>query len=311
MATEHLPTWNDGATKRSILDFLARVTTSGSGDFVPTEERVAVFDNDGTLWCEKPLPVQADFLLEQVGKMGERDPSLRERQPWKAAVEKDYRWLSGVIEKHHKGDDSDLKVLAPGLLQAYAGVSVEDFDASAARFLGTAEHPRLNRPYRRCIYTPMVDLLCTLEAHGFTNYIVTAGGQDFMRPATMDLFHVPPERVIGSSVSLQYMDGSNVAHLIRKPELGIFDDGQAKPVQIWTITGRRPLFAAGNTNGDIPMLHFCAQPPRPSFGLLLRHDDDEREFAYEAGAEALLERASSEAWTVASMKNDWKTVFPL
>jgi hypothetical protein len=312
MTTESLSTWNDGAAKQSILDFLARVTTPGAGEFVPREERVAVFDNDGTLWCEKPLPIQADFLLEQVAKMGEHDPALRERQPWKAAVEKDYRWLAGVIEKHYRGDNGELmEVLAPGLLQAYAGISVEDFEASAARFIAIAEHPRLNRPYRRCIYTPMVDLLATLEAHGFTNYIVTGGGQDFMRPATMDLYHVPPERVIGSTVALQYMDGSSVAHLIHKPELGIFDDGKTKPVQIWTLTGRRPVFAGGNSNGDIQMLHFCAEPRRPSFGLLLRHDDEDREFAYDGGAEAAHERASSEGWTVASMKNDWKTVFPL
>ncbi len=311
MLEQQLSTWNDGPTKSAILDFLARVSTETAKEFVPEEERVAVFDNDGTLWCEKPLPVQADFLLEQVAKIGEHDPSLRERQPWKAAVDKDYRWLGGVIDKHYDGDDSDLKLMAAGLLQAYAGISVEEFEASAAYFLGTAEHPRLNRPYRRCIYQPMVELLAALEAHGFKNYIVTGGGQDFMRPATFDLYRVPPERVIGSGVALQYLDGSAVAHLIRKPDLGIFDDGATKPVQIWNVTGRRPVFGVGNSNGDIPMLHFCAHPQRPSFGLLLRHDDEEREFAYDRGAERLLERAPAEGWTVASMKNDWKTVFPL
>jgi hypothetical protein len=311
MASDSLSLWNDGPTKSAILEFLAQVTDKGAKTYVPVEDRVAVFDNDGTLWCEKPLPVQADFLLGQVGKMGERDPELRDRQPWKAVVEHDYHWLSNVIEKHYKGDDSDLKVMAAGLLQAYAGVDVEDFETQAAYFLGTADHPRLNRPYRRCIYQPMVELLSTLEAHGFTNYIVTTGGQDFMRPATFDLYHVPPERVIGSGVSLQYLDGSAVAHLIRKPELGIFDDGPAKPVQIWNITGRRPVFACGNSNGDIPMLHYCANPSRPSFGLLLRHDDEEREFSYEGGAEESLARAPVEGWTVASMKGDWKTVFPL
>jgi hypothetical protein len=310
MPSELLPTWNDGPTKSAILDFLARVTEKGAA-FVPLEERVAVFDNDGTLWCEKPLPIQADFLLGEVGKMGERNPALREKQPWKAVIEKDYGWLGNVIDKHYGGDDSDLRLMATGLLRAYAGVDIEDFETSAAYFLGTADHPRLNRPYRRCIYTPMVELLAALEAHGFTNYIVTAGGQDFMRPATFDLYHVPPERVIGTNIGLEYLDGSSVAHLIRMPELGIFDDGPAKPVQIWTRTGRRPVFAGGNSNGDIPMLHFCAQPPRLSFGLLVRHDDDEREFAYEAGAEEVFERAPVEGWAVASMKDDWKTIFPL
>src|SRR5579863_2313012 len=267
--SEYLPCWTDGATKGAILDFLSRITDKGSPTFVPEEERVAVFDNDGTLWSEKPLPFQAGFLLEQVGRMAEREPALRERQPWKAVYERDYRWLGAVIEKHYAGDDGDLRLVADGLLQAYAGVDVEDFEASAARFLGTADHPRLNRPYRRCIYLPMVELLAALEAHGFTNYIVTAGGQDFMRPATRDLYHVPPERVIGSNVSLQYMDGSAVARLVRKPELGVFDDGPAKPGLIWNVTGRRPVFAAGNSNADISMLHFCAREDRPSFGLLL------------------------------------------
>jgi hypothetical protein len=318
MANEHLPSqlpsllpsWNDGPPKSAILEFLARVSEKGEA-FVPAEERVAVFDNDGTLWCEKPLPVQADFLLGEIGRMGERDPSLRDKQPWKAVVEKDYRWLASVVEKHYQGDDGDLQVMAAGLLRAYAGVDIETFEEHAAYFLGTADHPRLNRPYRRCIYQPMVELLAALEAHGFTNYIVTAGTTDFMRPATFDLYHVPPERVIGTNAALDYLDGSRVAHLIRRADLGIFDEGPAKPVQIWSRTGRRPVFAAGNSNGDIPMLHFCAHPPRPSFGLLLRHDDDEREFAYEGGAERLFERAAVEGWTVASMKDDWKVVFPI
>jgi phosphoglycolate phosphatase-like HAD superfamily hydrolase len=306
-----LPSWNDGATKRALLEFLAHSTKDGGPEYIPESERVAVFDNDGTLWCEKPLPVQADFLLDAVGKMAEHDPSLRERQPWKAVLEKDYRWLSGVIEKHYRGDDSDLKVMAGGLLQAYAGISVEDFEAAAGQFLGTAHHPRLNRPYRRCTYLPMVELLDALDAHGFTNYIVTGGGQDFMRPASDDLYHVPPERVIGSAVALEYLDGGAASSIIRKPELGIFDDGAAKPVQIWARTGRRPVFACGNSNGDIPMLHFCARPPRRSFAMLLEHDDEEREFAYVGGAEESLRRAATDGWTVASMKNDWKTVFPL
>jgi hypothetical protein len=307
---EHLMSWNEGPTKAAILDFLARVTEKGA-TFVPAEERIAVFDDDGTLWCEKPVPILVDFLLGEIARMGEHDPALREKQPWKAMIENDYHWLAGVIEKHQEGDDGDLRVMAAGLLRAYAGVDVEEFGTSASYFLGTADHPRLNRPYRRCIYQPMVELLATLEAHGFTNYIVAGGATDFMRSATFDLYRVPPERVIGTHVALEYLDGASVAHLIRLPDLGLFDDGRAKPVQIWSRTGRRPLFAVGNSNGDIPMLHFCARPPRPSFGLLLQHDDEEREFAYEHGAERSLARAPAEGWTVASMKSDWKVVFPL
>jgi phosphoglycolate phosphatase-like HAD superfamily hydrolase len=309
MANEQLASWNDGAAKRAILDFVARVTKAGSKDFVPPPERVAVFDNDGTLWCEKPLPVQADFLLQAMASAAERDPALRARQPWKAAVEKDYAWLGGVIDKHYRGDDSDLGVMAKGILQAYAGSTVEEFEAAADAFLRTAQHPALGRPYRQCAYQPMVELLSLLEAHGFTTYLVTGGGRDFLRPATEALYHVPPERVIGSSVELAYLDGGAVASLIHKPELGLFDDGPAKPVQIWARTGRRPIFAGGNSNGDIAMMHFCAHPARPSFGLLVKHDDGEREYAYTSGAEESLARAAKEGWTVASFKSDWKTVF--
>jgi phosphoserine phosphatase len=306
---EQLASWHDGPAKRSILDFLARVTEEDGPELIPVQERVAVFDNDGTLWCEKPLPAQADFLLQAVGKMGERDPSLRDRQPWKAVLEKDYRWLGSVIDKHYNGDDSDLQVMAAGLLQAYAGISVEAFEKAAAHFLRTAENPALHRLYRQSTYQPMLELLAALEAHGFTNYVVSGGGGDFMRAATEDLYHLPPERVIGSNVALEYFDGSKVASIVRKAEVGIFDDGAAKPVQIWGRTGRRPVFAGGNSNGDIEMLHFCAHPARPSFALLLHHDDGEREFSSDTGAAESLRRASKEGWTVASLKNDWKTVF--
>jgi phosphoglycolate phosphatase-like HAD superfamily hydrolase len=312
---ELLPSWNEGVTKDAIFDFLARVTDEGAPEFVPAEERVAVFDNDGTLWCEKPLPIEADFLLERIGEAGGRDPALRARQPWKAVIEKDYRWLRAVVERHLAGDDGDFALMAEGLLQAYAGVSVEEFLASAARFLGTAEHPELNRPYYRCVYLPMVELLDALAAFGFTNYIVTSGGQDFMRPAAPDLYHVPPERVIGGGAQpgLEYLDGCSIGQLVRRPELGLLDQshGRDKPGQIWNLTGRRPLVAGGNSDADAPMLHFCARPPRPSLALLLLHDDEEREFAYVTGAEASLARAAAEGWIIASMKDDWKVVFPL
>jgi phosphoglycolate phosphatase-like HAD superfamily hydrolase len=309
MPDAQLPSWNDGATRRAIGDFLARVTAVGRPDFVAPAERVAVFDNDGTLWCEKPLPVQADFLLRAAGRMAERDPALRARQPWKAVAEHDYDWLGAVIDKHYAGDDSDLRVMAAGLLQAYAGSSIEEFEAAAAAFLRTAQHPAFQRPYRECAYQPMLELLALLEANGFTSYVVTGGGRDFLRPATEDLYHVPPERVIGSSAALEYLDGGPVASIIHRPALGIFDDGAAKPVQIWDRIGRRPIFAAGNSNGDIAMLRFCAHPARPSFGLLLAHDDGAREYAYTAGAEEARSRAAKEGWTVASLKNDWNTVF--
>jgi phosphoserine phosphatase len=299
-----LPSWNDTPTRRAIVDFVERASAD-----IPPEERVAVFDNDGTLWCEKPLPIQVDFLLRRVGEMAERDPSLRDKQPWKAVYEKDYAWLSNVITKHYNGDDSDLKMMAGGLLQAYAGSTIEEFAATASQFLHSAQNPHLKRPYLATVYTPMVELLRYLEAHGFTNYIASGGTRDFMRPITQELYGIPPERVIGSTVALEYREDGGVGTIVHKPELDVFDDGPAKAVRIWSRVGRRPLLAGGNSNGDLAMLTFAAQPSRPSFGLLINHDDNTREVAYTAGAERVLAQAQERGWTVVSVQNDWGTVF--
>jgi len=248
-------------------------------------------------------------LFRRLAVMAEQDKTLRARQPWKAVVEKDYDWLGGAITKHYQGDDSDLNLMGAGLLKAYEGTTIEEFEASAAKFLRSAQHPLLKRPYTECAYKPMIELLRYLEANGFTNYIASGGGRDFMRPITQELYGIAPERVIGSTVALVYRDDGDVANVVHKAELEIFDDGPAKPVRIWSRIGRRPIFAAGNSNGDIAMLHFCKHPSRPSLSLLLNHDDDKREYAYQAGAEESLERARKHGWTVASMKNDWRTVF--
>src|SRR5262245_42672635 len=176
-----LPSWNDGATRQAITGFVASVTTHDRPDYVPPEERVAVFDNDGTLWCEKPLPVQADFLLRKVGAMVKEDPSLITKQPWKAVAEKDYAWLSGVIDKHYAGDDADLKLMAAGLLQAYNGTNVDDYVGIVLDYLQGQKHPKFGLSYEQCVYQPMLELLAFLEANGFTNYIVSGGGRDFVR----------------------------------------------------------------------------------------------------------------------------------
>lgn len=302
-------TWKDGNAKRAIVDFVARVTKQGAADFVPPESRVAVFDNDGTLWCEKPLPIQADFLFRRLTLMAKQDASLRTRQPWKAVVEKDYEWLDNAITKHYQGDDSDLKLMAGGLLQCYRGFTIDEFEAEAEEFLHTVQHPLLKRPYLDCAYKPMIELLRYLTGNGFTCYIASGGGRDFMRPITQDLYGIPPERVIGSTVALEYREEGNASFIVHKPELDIFDDGPVKPVRICSRTGRRPIFAAGNSNGDIPMLHYCAGQAQPSFSLLLKHDDDQREYAYIAGAEESLKRAQQGGWTVVSMKNDWEEMF--
>jgi phosphoserine phosphatase len=304
-----LPSWQERTSKQAIQEFVQRVTTEGSPDFVPSPERVAVFDNDGTLWCEKPMPIQLDFILRRLAVMADQDPALRTRQPWQAAYTRDYGWLGGVIASHYQGDDRDLPVLAAGVLQAFGGISVEDFEAQADQFLRGTQHPTLGRGYLACGYAPMVELLGYLDANGFRNYIASGGGRDFMRPISQEVYGVPRQRVIGSSVSLTWHDDGGGGTILRKPEADVLDDGPEKPVRIWSRVGRRPLLAAGNSNGDIPMLAFAEQSGRPSLRLLVLHDDPEREFDYTAGAEQALQLASTRAWTVVSIKDDWARVF--
>ena len=298
--------WNDTATRAAIVEFVESAAGPGG---LPPEERVAVFDNDGTLSCEKPLPVQAGFLFGRLAEMAERDPSLVLRQPWKAVVENDHAWLGGAITKHYEGDDSDLRVMAAGLLGAYDGTTIEEFEALAGAFLRGARHPTLDRPYVECVYQPMVELLRYLEASGFTCYIATGGGRDFVRAASREVYGIPPDRVIGSTVALQYRDDGGAGRIVHTAELDVFDDGPAKPVRIWSRTGRRPVLAAGNANGDVPMLDYAAGPDRRGLSLLVLHDDAEREFDYAAGADRALDRAKARGWTVVSVRDDWATVF--
>jgi phosphoserine phosphatase len=298
---ELLASWNDTPTTQSIVDYVAAVTADGA---VPLEERVATFDNDGTLWTEKPIPIQLAFTLERLAEMAEQDASLRDRQPWKAAFDQDLQWMHDVVTKHYSGDDSDAKVLMGGILAAFAGVSVDEYATRAALYVDTAEHPTTGRRYRDSGYRPMVELLRYLEANGFATFIASGGDRDFMRPFADDLYGIPPERVIGSSNALRYDDENSTLAYLGEPD--VFDDGPVKPVRIWSRTGRRPILAAGNSNGDVPMLRFAGGP---ALRLLVLHDDAEREFDYTEGAETALERASAEGWTVVSIKNDWSTVY--
>jgi phosphoglycolate phosphatase-like HAD superfamily hydrolase len=304
-----LTTWADGPAKRAVVEFIATTRGERGTAPVPVEERVAVFDNDGTLWCEQPMPIQADFILRRLAEMAEADPALRDRQPWKAARGQDREWLRAVMTEHYAGDDGKVKVLLGGILSAYAGMSVEDFETLSEGFLRSARHPTLGRAYLECAYAPMVELLDLLAANGFANYIVSGGGRDFMRPVTQELYGVPRERVIGSSTALAYAGDDRGGTITHTPRPEYLDDGPEKPVRIWGRTGRRPLLAAGNTNGDVPMLDFTRHDDKPFLRLLVLHDDPEREFSYTAGSEHALERAEQHGWTVVSMKNDWTKVF--
>jgi phosphoserine phosphatase len=309
MMPAQLDLWNDGVTKQAIVNFVTKVTTASGPDFVPPAERIAVFDNDGTLWCEKPMYIQLDFILRRWLEMANQNSALRDQQPWKAAVEKDYAWLGNAVTKHYSGDDSDMPVLMKGLLTAFEGSTIEDFAQRAGDFLRTQMHPTLKRMYRECGYTPMIELLRYLEANGFTNFIVSGGGRDFMRPITQDLYGIPAERVVGSSVSLEFRENGDGGDVLTQPHLDVLDDGPVKPIRIWSRIGKRPILAAGNSNGDIQMLQFANKPPRPALRLLVLHDDAKREFDYVAGAEKSLALAQQYGWTIVSIRNDWKTVF--
>jgi phosphoserine phosphatase len=304
-----LASWRPGPARRAIEEFVERVRGSGEDPPVPEAQRVAVFDHDGTLWCEKPMPVQLDFILRRLVEMAEADPALRDRQPWKAAVERDAEWLNGVVTDHYAGDDRRAQILMSGVLAAHAGISVEDFEQRAESFLRTASNPALRRGYLQCAYRPMVELLGHLAANGFATYIASGGGRDFVRPVSDELYGVPRERVIGSTSALAYASDGKGGTITHTPVPEYLDDGPEKPVRIWSRVGRRPLLAAGNTNGDSAMLDFAQHGDRPFLRLLVLHDDATREFAYTSGAEQALDRAAREGWTVVSMKDDWATVF--
>jgi phosphoglycolate phosphatase-like HAD superfamily hydrolase len=290
-----LDSWRDGPTTAAIIAFVERTAAQ-----VPAEERVAVFDNDGTLWCEKPAYIQLDFLIRRLAARAAQNASLLDQAPYRAAAQGDVQWFGNAVTQHHQGDDTQLKVLAAAILSVNSAISVDEHAARVTAFFAEARHPTLQRPYTACGYAPMVELLRYLEANGFTTYIVSGGGRDFMRTITPSMYGIPPERVIGSSVGLIYQDGQ----LITTAQPEFLDDGPIKPVRIWGRTGRRPIFAAGNSDGDIEMLQFT-----DGLRVVVRHDDADREFAYSAGAERAVELAAAQGWVVASMKDDWVSVF--
>ncbi|CAN5339557.1 HAD family hydrolase [soil metagenome] len=303
-----LASWTDGPTKSAIVDFVESVSAPGDS-FVPVEERVAVFDNDGTLWCEKPMYIQLDFIIGKLAAKASDDPALAAQQPYQAAAARDLAWFGAAITKHYQGDDTDLVIMAGAVMSLHESVSVEDHAAGVSVFFAEATHPTLGRPYRDCVYPPMVELLAYLRAHEFSCYIVSGGGRDFMRPITSAIYGIPPERVVGSAQGLKFEGKDGAGDLLIQPTLDVFDDGPEKPVRIWNRIGRRPILAAGNSNGDDEMLSYAGKPGSPALKLLVLHDDADREFEYTAGAERALEHADQYGWTVVSMRNDWTRVF--
>ena len=306
-----LPSWNETPNKQSVLDFVADVTDETSPRYVPPEERVAVFDNDGTLWCEKPMYIQLDYLLRKLAAQAENDPNLRQIQPWKAAWQKDFEWLGAVITKHYQGDDRDFHSLLKGILSLSKDQSVEKIEAEAKDFITNERHPTLGWRYQDCIYQPMLELLRYLETHDFTNYIVSGGGRDFMRGFAQEIYGITRQRVIGSTVAYCFVEDELGTAIVQRPELDVIDDGPGKPIQIWNVIGRRPILAAGNSNGDIEMLKFTQVNSNTYLNLLLLHDDAQREFEYKQGAEGVLREAAENNWQIISMKADFKKIFPV
>jgi hypothetical protein len=299
-----LPSWNDGAAKSAILDLVARVTKPGGPEFVPRGERFATFDNDGTLSCEQPLQIQFFFAFDRVKELSAKDPTMAQRQPFKAVLEHDYNTLFGL----------GLQALYELAFATHAGITDEEFDEIARGWLTTAKHPKIGRLFKQCVYKPQVELLAYLRDNGFKTYIVSAGGADFMRAFADEAFGVPREQVIGSSVKLRYESGGDRVSLTKLPELNIFNDREAKPLSIGMHIGRRPLLAFGNTDGDLAMMRYARSGPGPRLALLLHHDDAEREAAYDrefrlSPLSEALDKAGDYGITVVSMKKDWKIVF--
>jgi hypothetical protein len=303
--TDPLPSWNDGAAKKSITDFVAKVTTASSPDFVPVPERIATFDNDGTLWCEKPLPVQLFFALDRVKALAPQHPEWKTNEPFASLLKGD---LHGALAG---GEHALLEIM----LATHAGMTTEEFDKIVKDWIATAKHPKYKQPYTACVYQPMLEVLAYLRANGFKTFIVSGGGIEFMRPWTESVYGIPPEQVVGSSGKLKFemRDGQPV--LVKLPEIDFIDDKDGKPIGINEHIGRRPVMAFGNSDGDLQMLQYTGAGSGARFCLYVHHDDAEREYAYDrkdplARLDKGLDEAVAKGWTVVSMKDDWKTIFP-
>jgi phosphoserine phosphatase len=304
-AADSLPSWNDGASKRAIVDFVGKVTRQDGPDFVAPADRIAVFDNDGTLWSEHPMYVQLAFALDRVKAMAPLHPEWKDRQPFKAVLEDDMKTLAEAGEHG----------LVDLLMVTHAGMTTDEFASIVTDWLATARHPRFQRPYTDLVYQPMLELLADLRANGFKTFIVSGGGIEFMRPWVQRVYGVPPEQVVGSSIKTRFemRDGRPV--LFRLPEVNFIDDKDGKPVGINEFIGRRPIAAFGNSDGDLEMLQWTTMGGGARFGMIVHHTDAEREYAYDRNTrfgrlDKALDAAALNNWTVVDMKSDWKRVFP-
>jgi hypothetical protein len=304
-AAEPLPSWNKGQAKRAIVDFVQLVTEAGGADFVPIPERIAVFDNDGTLWTEKPMYAQLAFALDRVKALVPQHPEWKDKQPFKAA-------LAGDLKTVAAGGEHALLEL---IMATHAGMTTDAFAKVVVDWLATAKHPRFDRPYTELVYQPMLELLVYLRANGFSNYIVSGGGIEFMRPWTEKVYGIPPEQVIGSSIKTRFELSDGKPVLVRLPEINFIDDKAGKPVGIHMHIGRRPIAAFGNSDGDLQMIQWTTAGSGARFGLIVHHTDAEREWAYDRQShvgrlDKALDEAKAKGWTVVDMKKNWKAIYP-
>ena len=303
-AADPLPSWNDGATKKSIISFVEKVTKPGSPDFVPVAERIATFDNDGTLWAEQPMYFQFFFTLDLVKALTPQHPEWKTKEPFASLLKGD---LKGALAS---GEQAGLEIV----MATHAGMTTEDFDKIVHDWIASARHPETSRLYTEMVYQPMLELLAYLRVNDFKTFIVSGGGIEFMRPWTEKIYGIPPEQVIGSSIKTKFelRDGKPV--LVRLPEVNFIDDNVGKPVGIQQHVGRRPIAAFGNSDGDLQMLQWTTAGKGTRLGLLVHHTDAEREWAYDRKSsigqlDKALDEGRAKGWTIVDMKKDWKKIF--
>lgn len=304
--SDSLPSWNDSATKTAIVEFVARVTKDGGPDYVPPAERIAVFDNDGTLWSEQPMYFQLAFAIDRIATLAKDHPEWREKQPFKGVLEGDLKAVAA------SGEHGLLEIVAA----THAGMSTEEFAGIVDSWLTSAQHPKFKRPYTALVYQPMLELLSYLRANGFKTFIVSGGGVEFMRRFAENVYGIPPEQVIGSSGVVKFDIGADgEPRLVKDAKIEFIDDGAGKPVGINRFIGRRPIFAFGNSDGDLQMLQYTAAGRGARFMGLVHHTDSDREWAYDRAShigklDKALDEAKSKGWAVVDMKTDWSVVFP-